>query len=151
MFDYFVAEMTCPSCNTVSSADASTHMQTHIRDDARGLEIGVGFELDPLEVRDQDLVESGYLAVRDRVDDQVSLLEQWVCATCHQENWARVSISGTTILAIAAVPLDRQTLATANFITRHCFVAAAAISGIPARDLLQGKVDPVAVLLERLP
>jgi len=38
MYDYVVAALRCPNCNTVSAADSSTNMQTHIRDDAAGSE-----------------------------------------------------------------------------------------------------------------
>src|SRR3954466_4997025 len=62
MFDYFVARMTCTNCGTTSAADSSTDMQTHLRHDARSIEIAVGFELDPLEGRDRDIRSSGYLA-----------------------------------------------------------------------------------------
>jgi hypothetical protein len=152
MYDYFVAAMKCPNCGTVSPADASTNMQTHVRDDASGIEIGVGFQLDPLEVRDQDLEASGYLPVGcGRTDDRVRLLNQWTCPTCDHENWGRVTLVGTEVVAIEGVPLDQATLAGAQFIAQSCYVDAARVSDIPVRDLLEGKVNPVSVLLDRLP
>lgn len=45
----------------MSPADASSNLQTHVRDDADGRELAVGFTLDPLEVRADDLASSGYL------------------------------------------------------------------------------------------
>jgi hypothetical protein len=151
MFDYFVAAMKCPSCETVSPADASTNMQTHIRDDASGIEIGVGFQLDPLEVRDQDLESSGYLPVgRGHTVDHVQVLNPWVCPTCNHENWGRVTLVGTEVVAIESVPLDRAMLAGAQFIAQDCYVDAARVSGIAERDLLEGKINPVSVLLDRL-
>jgi len=152
MYDYFVAAMTCANCKTTSPADSSTNMQTHLRDDARGIEIGVGFQLDPLELRDQDIESSGYLPVsRERVDGRIRLLETWSCPTCQHENWARVTIAGTEVVAIEGATLDRATLAGAQFITESCFIAAARVSGIPTQELMMGTVDPVSVLLERLP
>jgi hypothetical protein len=153
MYDYFVAAMTCPNCGVTSPATSSTNMQTHLRDDAQGIEIGVGFQLDPLEVRDQDIESSGYLPVsHERPDGRIRLLELWTCPTCHQDNnWGRVTIAGTEIVAIEGVTLDRATLADAQFITESCFILAAQVSDIPADDLVTSKVNPVTVLLERLP
>lgn len=151
MYDYFVARLRCPNCNAVSAADSSTNMQTHIRDDASGIEIGVGFRLGPLEVRDQDIMSSGYLAT-DRVatDGRVRLLETWRCPACGHENWARVTLSGTEVVAIEPVILDRSTLETAQYISDGCYVIASKVSGIPARDLMEGRVNPVRVLFDRL-
>jgi hypothetical protein len=77
MHDYFATELRCPNCNAMSTADSSTNMQTHIRDDASGIEIGVGFRLEPLEVRDQDILSSGYLATgRAATDGRSSCLKR---------------------------------------------------------------------------
>ena len=152
MYDYFVARMTCTSCGTASAADSSTNMQTHLRDDARGIEIAAGFELDPLEVRDQDLGSSGYLATgRPRSDGATRLIESWTCPVCKHENWARITIDGTRVAAIEGIALDRKALEGAQFITDGCYALAASLSGLPAQDLMTGAVDPVRVLLERLP
>jgi hypothetical protein len=62
MFDYFVAAMKCPSCGTVSPADTSTNMQTHLRDDARGIELGVGYQLDPRDLGDDDILDRDLVA-----------------------------------------------------------------------------------------
>jgi len=56
-------------------------MQTHVRDDARGIEIAAGFELDPLEVRDQDLQSSGYLATGRPRSDGATRLSSPMAAT----------------------------------------------------------------------
>jgi hypothetical protein len=126
-------------------------MQTHMRDDASGIEIGVGFRLDPLEVRDQDIESSGYLPIsRERADGRIRLLETWTCPNCHRENWGRVTIAGTEVIAIEGVTLDRATLAGAQFITESCYILAAQLSDIPADHLVTGKTNPVTVLLERL-
>jgi hypothetical protein len=152
MYDYFVAKLACPNCGTVSAADSSTNLQTHIRDDARGIEIPVGFELDPLEVRDQDIEESGYLPTGGaRSDDRTRLLAPWVCPTCNHENWARVTLAGTNVSAIEAVALDRAALAGAQFIAESCFVISAQLLGRPLADFAPGGPDPVAVLRKLLP
>ena len=92
MFDYFVSAMRCPVCKTVSPADSSTNMQTHIRDDADSRELAVGFQLDPLEVRAADIASSGYLPVTPQAaDGTVTLLETWECPTCGTPDlWAAV-------------------------------------------------------------
>ena len=152
MYDYFVAAMICPQCGAVSPADSSTDMQTRLRDDARGIEIGVGFQFDPLEVRERDLESSGYLPVTlEHPVDQIQLLDTWTCPACHHTNWARVTIDGTKIVAIEAVTLDRATLAGAQFIAEGCYALAAQISGVPAADLLTHPEELVQILLSRLP
>lgn len=151
MYDYFVAALKCPNCGTVSAADSSTNMQTHVRDDASGIEIGVGFRFEPLEVREQDIMASSYLTTgRTSADGRIRLLETWRCTACGHENWARVTIAGTELVAIESVILDRTTLESTQFISDGCYLLASKLSGIPARDLMEGKVNPVQVLLERL-
>jgi hypothetical protein len=151
MYDYFVAALKCVNCGTVSAADSSTNMQTHLRDDASGIEIGIGFRFDPLEVREQDIMASSYLSTgRVSVDGRTRLLETWRCPTCDHDNWARVTIEGTELTKIESVVLDREALEGTQFITDGCYVLASRLSGIPARDLMEGKANPVQVLLERL-
>ncbi|HEU4734437.1 MAG TPA: hypothetical protein VFT22_41390 [Kofleriaceae bacterium] len=151
MYDYFVAALKCYHCGVVSTADSSTNMQTHLRDDSSGIEIGVGFRLAPLEVREQDIVSSGYLGTaRASTDGRTRLLETWQCPTCGHENWGRVTLAGVDVVAIESVVLDRATLECAQFISDGCYALASKLSGIPARDLMEGKINPVHVLLERL-
>jgi hypothetical protein len=151
MYDYFVAALECPHCRSVSAADSSTNMQTHLRDDASGIEISVGFRLGAFEVRDQDITESGYLATgRAGMDSQVRILETWQCPSCSHENWGRVTLSGVEVVGIAPVILDRRELECAQYISEGCYILASKLSGIPARDLMTRTVDPVRVLLERL-
>jgi hypothetical protein len=69
---------------------------------------------------------------------------------CNHENWARVTLTGNEVTAIEAVDLDRGTLMSSQYITSDCIDLAAQLSGIPTRDLLTGKVNPVSVLLDRL-
>lgn len=152
MYDYFVAKMTCTRCGTTSAADSSTDMQTHLRDDARGIEIAAGFELDAMEVRDQDIRSSGYLATgRQRSDGTTRLIESWTCPVCKHQNWARITIDGTKVAAIEGITLDREALESAQFITDGSYVLAASLSGLPAQELMTGAIDTVRVLLERLP
>jgi hypothetical protein len=153
MFDYFVAPMTCRVCGQTSPADSSTNMQTHLRDDADHRELSVGFALDPLEVRPQDITSSGYLPVAPQAADATfTLLETWECPACGSaDQWARISVRDAVIAAIDSVALDRATLETSNFISDQCFMIASALSGLPGEQLMTGAVDPVAVLREHLP
>lgn len=151
MYDYFVATLECPHCGAVSAADSSTNMQTHLRDDASGIEIGIGFHLAPLEVRDQDILSSGYLAAGPpSADGRTRLLETWRCPACGRENWGRVTLAGVEVVAIESVVLDHTTLENSQFISDGCYILASQLSGIPARDLMEGQVSPVSVLLQRL-
>jgi hypothetical protein len=151
MYDYLVAALKCPHCGTVSAADSSTNMQTHLRDDASGVELGVGFCFEPFEVREQDITASSYLSTgRVSTDGRIRLLEMWRCPACSQENWARVIIAGTELTGIESVVLDRTALEGVQFISDGCYLLASRLSGLPARDLMEGRVDPVQVLFERL-
>jgi hypothetical protein len=127
-------------------------MQTHIRGHARGIEIGIGFELDAQDIRDQEIAASGYLPInRDSSDERIQLLETWQCPNCGHENWARITLVGTQVAAIEAIELDRVALAEAQFITDNCFILASQLSGTPGSDFVEGKLSPVRVLLEKLP
>jgi predicted RNA-binding Zn-ribbon protein involved in translation (DUF1610 family) len=151
MYDYFVAALKCPNCGSVSAADSSTNMQTHLRDDASGIEIAVGFRFGPFEVRDQDITASTYLATGQAGEDgQIRLLETWQCPSCGHENWGRVTLSGVEVVDIASVILDRTELERAQYISEGCYILASKLSGIPTRDLMMRTVDPVRVLFERL-
>jgi len=153
MFDYFIAALRCSACGSTSRADSSTNMQTHLRDDADARELGVGFELDPLEVRPQDVAASGYLPVSPQpADGTFTLLETWECPTCRTaDQWARIDVRDGVITAIAGVTLDRRTLEAAHFISDQCFLRASTLSEAAGRALIDGTVDPVAVLREHLP
>lgn len=152
MYDYFVAALTCPSCGSVSPADSSTNMQTHVRRNAEGMEIPAGYQLDAIDMQDDRIRGAGYLSIDGtRADRKIRLLEQWECPTCGHENWSRVTIDQGMIVTIESITLDRATLATAQFITENCFLLAARLSGIAANDFMTGSVSPVAVLLEHLP
>src|SRR5262245_8864808 len=134
MYDYFVAAMRCPNCEAISPADSSTNLQTHIRYDAEGIEIPVGYELAARDVTNRRIEGAGYLPVGGETNGRTRILETWICPTCGHENWARVTLLGTTVTAIEGVTLDRATLESAQYITESCFIAASQISGIPAQE-----------------
>src|SRR5947207_12883800 len=114
MYDYFVAAMKCLNCGTMSAADSSTNMQTHLRDDASGIELGLGFHFEPLEVRGQDIMASSYISTgRVSVDGRSRLLEMWRCPACGTATCARVRITGTVLTEIDSVLRGRARLHTA--------------------------------------
>ena len=153
MYDYFVAAMRCPVCRDVSPADSSTNMQTHLRFGADGRELAAGFELKPVETEAVHIAATGYARIAPPPGQgSVTLLETWECPTCGANDlWAMIEIRDCVIVDIAGLDLDRTALDRAHFISDQCFLRAAELSGLPSADLMNGEVDPVAVLRELLP
>ena len=156
MFDWFVAKLRCPECGTISSATSATNMQTHLRDDADGSELGVNAHLDPLEVRPDDILSSGYqLVAQPEPGRAIRLLEVWGCPACRRsDNWAMITIRDAPVAlieAIEAVTLDRATLERAHFISDSWVLVAAQFTDAPPEDLFTGRVSCVEVLREHLP
>ena len=135
MFDWFVAKLRCPQCGTISPATSATNMQTHLRDDADGSELGVGARLDPLDIRPDDILSSAYqLVAQPEPGQEIRLLKVWECPACgHADNWAMIAIRNApvaSIEAIDAVTLDRATLDRVHFISDSCALVAARISKV---------------------
>jgi hypothetical protein len=152
MYDYFVAPRRCPSCGLTTPSDSSTNMQTHIRDDASGTELGIGFEFNPLEVRPQDIQSSGYQLIRQpAAGEPILLLETWEHTACGRGDlWAVITIEGVRITSIEAATLDRPTFDRAHYISDKCFVLAARLAGIAASDIVARANGCVDVLREHL-
>ena len=150
MFDWFVAPLHCPVCGTVSPPTSVTNMQSHLRDDANGSELAVGTQLDPLDVRRDDVLNSGYLLVSEPAPGEaICLLEIWECPSCKRaDNWALITISGTKITGIEAVTLDRDTLDSANFISE---VYADLLAEALRREEPATSTSSVDILRQRLP
>jgi hypothetical protein len=118
MFDVFVADLRCPGCNAVASVADNTGMQTHLRVEADGSALGVGFEFDPNDLKPERIVRSGYLLVMPPTPGKpIRLLEVWTCPTCQTEQWAMVTIDQERIQLIEAVKLDSAALHSANFVS----------------------------------
>jgi hypothetical protein len=115
MFDVFVAPLRCPGCDTVVDAE----VQTHIRDgSADGSALGVGFELDSVDLTIESIVDAGYALVNPPdADGPIRLLDVWSCRQCETEQWAMMEIADRKIRSIEAMKLDRATLESANFIS----------------------------------
>lgn len=156
MFDWFIAKLRCPECTEIGPATSATNMQTHLRDDADGSELGVGAPLDPLDIRPEDILGSGYqLVAQPEPGHPIHLLEGWECPACGRaDNWAMIAIRDgevPSIESIEAVTLDRVTLERAHFISDSCALLAARLSDVPVEDLMTGRVSCVEVLREHLP
>jgi hypothetical protein len=151
MHDFFVGAMTCPSCGTTSDATSVTNMQTHLRDDARGIELPAGFDLHPAEVTTASVADAGYLRVAPARNGRMLLLDTWTCPTCGHENWARVTIDGTRIERVEGIVLDRTTLAEAQFIADEAALATAArLTDQSSNALWERREQIVPTLLARL-
>ena len=118
MYDVFIAELQCPHCARRIPITANTAMQTHLRCDADGSELGVGFVFDQPDLTTRSIVGAGYALVAEPAPGgPIRLLDVWICPECSTEQWAMVTIADRRIERIAAVELTRATLEVANFIS----------------------------------
>ena len=144
--DAFVAELRCPRCQHVSSADEATGMYTRIRSDPQLAWLGVGsaIEIDPATVPD-----SRYYLVQPP-GDTIRILQIWDCPTCDSyPNWAEIVVRDGRIESITAVPLNRETLDRANFIDEDVDGVAAMLAGRDTLDVARNE-DVVALLRQFL-
>jgi hypothetical protein len=146
-FDIFLAPLRCPHCGT---AVADAEIQTHIRDGvADGCALGVGFELAPVDLATESILDAGYALVNPpNPEGPIRLLDVWICPQCQTEQWAMVEIVDRKIRSIEAVKLDRATLESANFISDvNADLLAEALRGEePAKG-----ASSVEILRQRLP
>jgi hypothetical protein len=61
-----------------------------------------------------------------------------------------VTIGGTEIAGILAVPLTRATLTGVEFVGSACHRVAAGLSGVPVAQLVGGMISSVTILQEQL-
>jgi hypothetical protein len=152
MFDYFDAELRCPRCGVASRPDVNINMQTHIRDDADGSALKVGYEFDASELRQESITSSGYLLIRSPDSEQlIRLLNVWMCRACKTDQWAVVEIVEGKITRIEAVSMDLAVLEGSNFIAEvNAELLAASLLDIPPWELRERKLDVVTVLRQHL-
>lgn len=150
MFDYFVAALRCPDCGHVSAPTAITNMQTHIRSDADGSEIAVGYVLDSVDLTTESILGSGYALITPPPHEgTMRLLNTWICPANQTEQWAAIDIVDYRIERIEAVTLNRATLASANFISDiNADILAESLSD---SSISQRNLSSVEVLRQRLP
>ena len=118
MFDVFAAEMRCANCGRTIPVTADIGMQTHIREDADGSTLGVGFVFDPRDLTTKSILGSGYALIAEPPPDgPIRLLNPWICFECSTEHWGMVTITDGKIASIEPIVLTRKTLEAANFIS----------------------------------
>ena len=146
-FDVFLAPLRCPHCGTaVPDAEIQTHIRGGVAD---GSTLGVGFELDPVDLATESILDAGYALVNPpAAGGPIRLLDVWICPQCQTEQWALVEIADRKIRSIEAVKLDRATLESANFISEvNADLLAEALQGEePATG-----ASSVEILRQRLP
>lgn len=151
MFDYFVAALHCRRCGNVSPATAITGMQTHVRSDADGSELGVGFSFEPIDLTTTHILGAGYALITAPRGGSIRLLDVWTCPRCQTEEWAMVEILGGRIERIESALINRATLEAADFISDvSADLLAAALMGISSAELTRRKLSNVEVLRQRL-
>lgn len=146
-FDFFFAPLRCPRCGA-PAPDAE--IQTHIRNGvADGSALGVGFELDAVDLEIDHLLRAGYALVKEpSPGSPIRLLDVWTCSRCQTEEWAVVEIADGKIRSIEAVMLDCATLESAHFISElNADLLAEALQG---EEPASG-ASSVEILRQRLP
>ena len=104
---HFVHALRCGTCGTVSPADASTDMLTHIETDVwRGV-YRVGDDL----ALDWRSIAPWYLVLREpEAGEPVRLLEAWQCEACGARNWAEIVIRDGVVESITESRLSSEAL-----------------------------------------
>jgi hypothetical protein len=153
MYDYFVAELRCPGCGAVNLVTANTNMQTHIRGDADGSALGVGYSFDPVDLTTQHLLGAGYaLIATPAKPGSMRLLDLWICPACQTEQWAAIDIVDGRIERIEAVPMNRAVFESANFISEgNADFLAEAVAGVTQAEITERKLSSVDLLRRHLP
>jgi hypothetical protein len=151
MYDYFISELQCPGCLVVHPAEASS-LKTHLREDADGTLLRVGYAFDPADLRADRIVDSSYLLVSaPTAADSPRLLDTWSCPACKTTQWALIEILEGRLSGIKAVPMNAATLREADFISEvDGELLAAALLDVPPWELTEQKIDPIEVLRQRL-
>jgi hypothetical protein len=152
MYDYFVAELRCPRCGAVNPTTAYTNMQTHLRGDADGSALAVGYEFEPVDLATKHIVGAGYSLISPPSDGRpIRLLDVWNCPACETEQWAMVEIVGRKIARIEAVSMNRATFETANFISEvNAELLAVTLMGISWGEFSERNLNSVEVLKQLL-
>ena len=152
MYDYFVADLHCPGCGTVSPTTANTNMQTSIRGEADGSALGVGYSFDPIDLTTQHILSAGYALISAPVTaGSMRLLDLWICPACQTEQWAMVEIVGGRIEGIEAVQMTRASFERANFISEgNADFLAEELTGVTQSEIAERKLNSVEILRQRL-
>lgn len=152
MFDNFVAELRCPNCGMVIPATANIGLQTHLRGDADGSELGVKYSFAPVDLTVDHILARGYaLIVPPAVAGPIRLLDIWSCPACETEQWAMIEIANGRIEKINGVQLTRTTLERANFISAvSADILAESLMGFLPLELTKRQLNAIDILRQRL-
>jgi hypothetical protein len=136
----------------MSEVSENTNMQTHLRDDANGSGLPIGFVFDKADLEARNIAESGYLLVEDLgTSNNVRILNTWHCPSCGTEQWGLVEIANGVLESISGLLMNREALDRANFIGEvDAGLLAAALLDIPPWELTERKLDSIEVLRQRL-
>lgn len=111
--DWFVAPLLCPTCHSMSPEDDSTEMSTRIQMPTTRY-IHVGERVDGPAAA----IGLTYVMLRSvAAGETIRILVTWSCPSCASDNWARVEIAEGIVASIQAVPLSRDEVAGAHFIS----------------------------------
>ncbi len=148
-YDFFVEELKCPMCGSVSPADDSTEMYTYIRDHANAEFLTTGNELH-IDLRSiAEHTCDGYYTLKvPSSQEPVRLLNPWQCPTCGSYNWAEVKVFNDVIISISNVILNRAILEKNHLISNEADFVAASLLGLSWKEYT-GQ-DTVRILLEKL-
>jgi len=127
-------------------------MQTHLRSDADGSALAVGYEFDPADLTTSHILDAGYALISAPTEGKpIRLLEVWICPVCKTEQWAMIEIVSRRIERIEAVSMSRAILESANFISEvNSELLAVSLMGISWAEFSERKLSSVAVLRQRL-
>lgn len=118
-FDYFVGQLTCFKCGSVSKADGSTGMQTKICEKRNLIDYGAG---DFLPCDYAHLRGNGYITINNPGSTKsYSLLDFWNCPNCHAAfNCARIVVESEIIVSVESIDLDVEAINSCNYISEDC-------------------------------
>ena len=138
-FDMFVGHLKCPVCGTVSDADASTDMQTKIRDFPDLSYLSVGTELG---VKLNNYVKTYDMLAMPKDNEPISILIPWYCSTCKTGyKWAHIIVKDNFIEDIKDVCKNKETLLNTHFVDSECIYYIQYESGYEDLDLSSYKAE----------
>lgn len=128
-FDFFTAELACPTCGKLASGNAIAVMQTRIQRDPQGKYLKVG---DQIDLAPGGPSQNGYLTVKKpQPDAPIHLLEVWSCPFCNTvPNWSEVILENEQIKSITALSLNCEILERIHYITEELIYYYDDITGL---------------------
>lgn len=113
---YFAAPLRCPHCGHTSPDDTSTCMVSHLLDGPQTSVMRAG---DRLALGRVEIIAAFYLLRTPLARWPLTLLQDWLCPSCHATQFALVVFEDGGIARIDAVPNPREALAAAHLATER--------------------------------